>query len=106
MNSSKILSVNDCNKIEEDLQKFQENIKEYFEDLENGINLFNQNEIVQSFYTSGNLGKEMEEELKKIKNAMQKYYDALVSGNGLVPVTRTVVSSHRELLNKGYNGGN
>ena len=105
MGGNRILSVQECEQIEEYLANFQSKIKSYYEQIQSSINVFNNNSIVQSFYESGNFGREMEEELLKIKEAIQRYYDTLVDGNGLIPVTGRVVASQRELLNRSYQGG-
>ena len=102
--SERILSVTDCNNIMDNLGQFGNAVLEYFEQIEDSLNLFNANELVQSFYASGNFGREMEEELNKIKTALRKYYDSLVDGNGLVSVSKKVVQSQIELLNKSYGG--
>ena len=102
--SQRILSVSDCDNVLEDLEKFKSSVLEYFEQIQENLNLFNSNELVQSFYASGNLGKEMEQELKSILDAVRKYYDSLVDGSGLISVSKKVIRSQIELLNKGYGG--
>lgn len=103
--NERILSESDIREMQEYMASFQKNVKDYYEQMQDSINVFNNNAIVQSFYASGNFGKEMEEELLKIKQGIQRYYEALIDGNGLVPVTQRVMDSHLELLNRSYNGG-
>ena len=102
----RVLSAQECDTISYYLSQFQSRVKAYFENLENAINVFNQNEIVQSFYESGNFGQEMQTELLKIQEAVQEYFDTINGANGVVPLTRQTISSHKNLLNASFKGVN
>lgn len=103
---TKILSTVECEKILENISLFERSVREYSNNINKSIKTFNNNEIVQSFYASGNLGREMEEEIKKLETALTRYFDNISDRNGLIGITKTVINDQKELLNRSYKGGN
>ena len=106
MGDKKVLSYFDYEQIEGHLKAISNGAQDYFNGVDNALKIFNDNPIVQSFYASGNLGKEMEEELLKVTSATKKYFDVLFGTNGLINTTKLVVDYQKELLNSDYKGGN
>ena len=103
--TNKILSYRDYEIVEDNLANFQKHVENYFENIDSCLTTFNQHEIVQSFYESGNFGKEMEKEISKLKAALQKYYEAISGANGLINTTKSITEYQKELLNSDYKGG-
>jgi len=101
----KILSVEQCDKITENLKNFDSAIVDYCTNIEAAIKVFNNDPTVQSFYASGGFGKGMEAKLEEVRIAVKKYYDVISSDGGLIPVTKIIVADQRDLLSKQSNGG-
>ena len=102
--TGKILSTQDCDYILRTLDGFTYLNNEY-DSYMSGMKRFDSNPIVQSFYESGNYGREIKEELDKIMTGFKKYVDILYDGNnGLIAKTREFVEAQKELLN-GKVGG-
>ena len=100
MIASKVISVNECNELQDYIERFREYIKKWYDDYENSINTFNSNPIAQSFYESGPFGKQKEEEFKKIKQAIDKFMNAVDSTpDTLVPKTKSYIDKQLQLLN-------
>jgi len=101
----KILSVNECGRLDEELKLIEKHINNYCSDLEKAINVFNNDPIVQSFYASGGFGKGMEAKLAEVKTAIQKYNEIICADKGLYTVTNLILSKQLELLSSEKNGG-
>jgi len=105
MTNGKILSTEQCDEILSSLQSFDTNIEEYCNQLIQAINIFNNNETVQSFYASGGLGRGMQDQLQKVLDTVRRYYEVISSEGGLIPTTRLIVAEQMEILNSRSNGG-
>ena len=97
----KILSVEDCEYILRELKYFNRIINDQCERVQTGLKKFNANAIVQSFYASGNYGREKQERVEKVIGAIKRYLDVLNDWNGLIPQTEKIIQDQQELLNRG-----
>lgn len=72
------------------------------DDLKIVINSFNNEQIVNSFYASGNYGSDVKTKLETILNAIIKYRDVISSENdGLIAQTKKYAERQISLLEDG-----
>lgn len=101
----KILSTSQCDYVDAELDRFKAAIEKYCEEIEGAIQKFNNNEIVKSFYQSGNFGIGAGNEILKLKEGVVKYYEIISGASGLIPVTKSAIQNYRDNLNRSYRGG-
>ena len=104
----KILSVNDCQAILELLGRFKGQIEEFNNSFAAAINTFNTDATVQSFYASGNYGRNTQERLTELGNGVKQILSTLSDdGNALIPRTKQVLEEQISLLlsSSGVSGG-
>ena len=99
-----ILSTSDCGKIDDSLSEFADHVRQYFDQIENSLNVFSGNHFVQSFFASGLFGQDMERELKELRDLLKEYFESLVMGGGLISTTKEVVEEQKRLLNLSKGG--
>ena len=96
---SRILSVSDYEEIKEYLTEINNHMVEFQNDIDNAINVFETNEVVQEFYASGKYGTGIKERLQKVKDVVAEYMTAISSGDAsLVVQTQKYVSEQLNLL--------
>ena len=97
----KVLSVNDYQNIKSDISTANKEMNDYFTTFNSALEKIQNSDIVNSFYASGPLGKEMEDEMVKLKNALKEYMDTInADANSLIPYTISTVDSQIELLQR------
>ena len=98
------MKIMDIKTIQDDqarLQRISEDITEAKANLDLIINKFESDPTVQSFYVSGNFGKESQERLIKLRDGLAKY-EASINGDGaLVPITKSFLDKQEERVNNG-----
>ena len=99
---SKILSREELEDIRSSVDALANGLNDTVDDLNVTINSFNNEQIVNSFYASGNYGTGVKEKLERIKNAVIKYRDVITNENdGLVVQTKKYVDRQISLVDEG-----
>ena len=75
MAAGKILNDEDLEVMTRQLNIISRAIEGYYNNTTTVINSFNNEAIVQSFYSSGKFGQEKQNQLKNITEAVKKYWD-------------------------------
>ena len=97
----KILSAIDCIEILEDLKKIDERCDNFMTNFDSGIKKFEACSIVQSFYASGEFGREKEERIKQIRTELEKFFDAINrESTSLIPRTKRIIEEQQDRLNR------
>ena len=97
----KILSVQEYQNIKSDISTANKEMNDYFTTFNSALEKIQNSDIVNSFYASGPLGKEMEDKMVKLKNALKNYMDIInADANSLIPYTISTVDSQIELLQR------
>ena len=97
----KILSVQEYQNIKSDISTANKEMNDYFTTFNSALEKIQNSDIVNSFYASGPLGKEMEDEMVKLKNALKNYMDIInADANSLIPYTISTVDNQIELLQR------
>lgn len=81
------------------LNHINQNISEAKANLELIINKFESDPTVQSFYESGNFGKENQERLARLRDGIVKYEQSINGSGALVPLTKTFLEEQEERVN-------
>ena len=97
----KILSVSDCQDVLDEINKVSALYSEQCQSMEEAIDLFNNNPIVQSFYASGKYGESSKELINKTYDVLKKYYAMLEEDEyAIVPQTRKFIEDYKNELIK------
>ena len=93
-----IMSIQDINEIRDFVAAFNKEVKSYVDDLTTVINSFSNEEIVESFFKSGNFGEVTKTKIEKIRDSAKKYEFSI---DGIISVTDNFLNVQEELNNKG-----
>lgn len=93
----KILSTSELESMSKNLTTMSEGVNNYIKKTQQVINSFNDQSIVQSFYSSGKFGTKEKERLTKIANALQKYWEVVANGeDSMISQTQKYISRAME----------
>lgn len=94
----RILSNEELYEIETRVEKFGDSIIDYASSIEKVIELFNDNQVVQSFYAAGSFGDEKKQKLMEISRALRDYAnDMAINERSLVAETKRYIAGARSL---------
>ena len=98
--NNNIMSVQECKAILDNLKLIKKHFQGFFDNFNKSIDLINKNEIVQSFYASGTLGKEKQKQMMLISDAIKKYQSIVDNGDAsLIPKTEKIIQTQMAMLN-------
>ena len=93
------LKISDYETIENELASMKRIMAEYENDINEGLNAFENNKIVQDFYASGRYGSDIKERIQLFRSAVNEYLNALSSGDdSLVSQTVRYINNQINLL--------
>ena len=98
---SKIMDVKTIQDDKTYLKYIKANLSETKENLELIINKFESDPTVQSFYESGNFGKDNQERLTSLRNGIIKYEQSINGDGALIPITETFLEEQEQRLEHG-----
>ncbi len=99
--NTRILTNNELSAMKSDVQTMRKYIQQETSDLKYVITAFNDEEIINSFYASGNFGAQEEAELERILKAFTQYNNAISGDGGLLAVTEQYINRQIELNTNG-----
>ena len=99
--NTKILSLDDIESIRSEITQGMIRLQNYTFHLDYFISLFENEEVTQSFFASGNFGKEQQEKIIQLKSVVARLSDKIV--NDLEPATSTFLANQEALNNTGNN---
>lgn len=84
--------------LNEQVNLFIQNKKEYSNTIKEMLNLFENQDIVQSFFISGNFGKQQVDKISDIYNMLQKYDDEVFNNDdSLVLQTKQFLLDNQDI---------
>ncbi len=102
MAAGKILNDEDLEVMTRQLNIISRAIEGYYNNTTTVINSFNNEAIVQSFYSSGKFGQEKQNQLKNITEAVKKYWDLISNADYcLISQTKKFIDSSTTRLSEG-----
>lgn len=94
------LTLEEKERLTELLANFQLKSVQQYENLNKFINLFQNQEIVNSFFKSSNYSLNKQESLKEICSSLNKYYTKLIEGNNsLLAETKNYLNNFNAKIN-------
>ncbi len=99
--SRKILSIEELEAIRNSLKVIRDSSDNYLLSIQTVINSFDNQDVVQSFYSSGKFGQAQKERLQEIYKAVQDYTDVITSAHGLIYETTRYTWEQQELREQG-----
>ena len=94
----RILSNEELYEIETRVDKFGDSIIDYATTIEKVIELFNDDQVVQSFYMAGSFGDEKKQKLMEISLALREYANDMARNErSLVAETKRYIAGARNL---------
>lgn len=99
---TRILSEQDISSIEYEVANANEMFNTYIENYVDIINGFENQEIVDTFFVSGNFGKDKQEKIKQIKVLLD---ETKIIIEDLTSNTRAFLQEQSSLNNSGQGGG-
>ncbi len=101
--NGRILSSSELEEMKRNLNILSNAVENYITKTQQVIKTFNDQNIVQSFYSSGKFGNKQRQKLEKISNALKKYWNVIENGEGsMIAQTRKYI----ELSLENVSGGN
>lgn len=99
--SNHILNEDDLSEISSDIHYIEQYLQRGIDSLIFVIDNFESNPVVQSFYESGNFGKENQQALIRIKELCEQYIKSIKSESGLIEVTKEFVRDQLRRIEEG-----
>lgn len=103
--NQKILSMQDLEAIDDYLVNFNGRILDFEVRFNGLLKLFENEEVVQSFYQSGFFGSAEKERIYALKNAVERYIQVISNGsNSLVVALKNFVREQKDLVSMNTRG--
>lgn len=99
--AERLLSQESIESIETDLNDMKSSVEDYRQKINTVIQSFNGSDIIQSFYSVGNFGKEQQDEIIAIKQGLDEFYNLINKNGGLVMQTQKYLEKARALNQTG-----
>lgn len=99
--AERLLSQESIESIETDLNDMKSSVEGYCQKINTVIQSFNGSDIIQSFYSVGNFGKEQQDEIIAIKQGLDEFYNLINKNGGLVMQTQKYLENARALNQTG-----
>ena len=104
--TGKILSTSELEEMKKNLSLLSDSVDNYIRKTQQVISTFNDQNIVQSFYSSGKFGTEQRQKLEKIGTALQKYWNVINGGeDSMIGQTNKYIEMSLENVSGGTTGG-
>ena len=102
MEESTLLNYNTLVEMEQTLNSFTKNFDEVVDAMTYVINSFNNQEIVEKFYSTGTFGENQKQRLLEVSKALQEYKEVISNGEeSLVKKTQNYISTLFGLVENG-----
>ena len=104
--TGRILSASELEEMKKNLNLLSDSVDNYIRKTQQVISTFNDQNIVQSFYSSGKFGTEQRQKLEKIGTALQKYWNVINGGeDSMIGQTNKYIEMSLENVSGGTSSG-
>ncbi len=101
-NGEAILSQGDIQTTRENLNTFTTKLDDYTTTMNKVVELFSNQDIVQSLFVSGRFGQEQQQYLENLTKALNEFHQSMINdSDGVIRMSQQFLDNQEALLNKG-----